>query len=268
MIDAERRLRICLHPKILRSKFEFSALPEEFMDEASLLTVITLRPTDHRYLTLSIQPLICSDVFLHNTDIPGSRPLEAVHLDAECLGDSPPDHIDVVSVAACTPQNEAANPYPHRTWKSAFKEAFHRAATDANLSRHHFATFVLSNFGRDPTDKPAGLSGAFYPKGPTTSFPKSITISCYGIEPGADDGRWSKPFEDYSKWEKLFGHIASINPYYGATDPVVRIFGFTFATLPRNHTSWLSQPAIGKCRIRIGDYDEGQSIVFGDPTDE
>ena len=264
-IDATQRLRVCLHPKLQRSKFEFTVLPEGVMDEGSLLTVVTLKPTDKRFLTLSIQPLICSDALLQNTDIPGSRPLEAVHLDAACLGDDPPDHIDIVSVAACTPQDEILDPPPYRTWKTAFKEAFYRAATDAPMARHRFAAFVLSNFSRDPDQRPAGLSGAFYPMNPVSKFPTSISVSCWGWPDGDTDPRWSKPVEDYSKWD-LKGHIASLNPFGDGSDAAVRIFGLTFAALPRDMSLWSRQPAIGNCHIRRGNYASDQSIVFDEAT--
>jgi hypothetical protein len=262
-IDSTERLRVCLHPKLQRSKFEFTALNDGVMEEASLLTVITLKPTDKRYLTISIQPLICSDALLQNTDRPGSRPLEAVHLDADCLGENPPDHIDVVSVAACTPQDESPGPRRYRTWKIAFRDVFQRAVTDASMSRHRFATFVLSNFGHDPNQGPAGLSGAFYPMRPTDRFPTNVSISCWGRPKDEDDPRWSKPAEDYSGW-KLKGHIASINPFGEGSNAAVRMFGFTFAALPRDMSLWSPQPAIGNCCIRIGDYAADQSIVFGE----
>jgi Trypsin-like peptidase domain len=266
-IDAKQRLRVCLHPKLQRSKFEFTALPEGVMEEGTLLSVVTLTPTNKRLLTLSIQPLICSDILLQNTDRPGSRPLEAVHLDAACFGDNPPDHIDVVSVAACTRQDESAGPPPYRTWKIAFRDAFRHAVTDASMSRHRFSAFVLSNFGRDPKGGPAGLSGAFYPTEPPDHFPTNISVSCWGwpnkIEP--EDPRWSKPVENYSDW-KLKGHIASINPFGEGADAAVRVFGFVFATLPRDSSLWAQQPSIGNCCIRIGEYAADQSIVFSEAT--
>ena len=57
------------------------------MEEATLLTVVTLRPTDKKYLTVTIQPLLCSDMLHLGTDRGQSRPLEALHTDAECLGE-------------------------------------------------------------------------------------------------------------------------------------------------------------------------------------
>lgn len=264
-IDSTGRLRLCLHPKLQRSKFEFSALPENMMDEGSLLTVITLRPTDKRFLTVSLQPLICSDVLLLGTDSGGSRPLEAVHLDAECLGEDPPDHIDVVSVVACTPQNENREPRPHRTWKSAFKEAFHRAATDDAVSRHRFATFVVANFGLDPQRRPGGLSGVFFPINPSSKFPSAMSVSCWGKPLGEADLRWSNPTEDYSTW-KVKGHIASLDPYTDGSGSVARMLGLTFAALPRGMSLWHQPLGIGDCQIRHGKYAADQSIVF-DETD-
>lgn len=264
-IDAMQRLRICLHPKLQRSKFEFTTMPETFMTEGSLLSVVTLKPTDKRFLTLSIQPLICSDALLQNPDRPGSRPLEAVHLDANCLGDSPPDHIDVVSVAACTPQDEALHPKKFRVWKTAFKDAFHRAVTDASMSRHRFATFVLSNFGRDPNQGPAGLSGTFFPMKPSDTYSSSVSTSCWGWPKGETDPRWSLPIEDYSEWT-VKGQIASINPFSEGADAAVRIFGFRFSALPRDMSPWSPQPAIGYCSTMVGNYASDQSITFIEAT--
>ncbi len=261
-IDSTGCLRLCLHPKLQRSKFEFSAFPKDIMDEGSLLTVVTLKPTDKRFLTVSLQPLICSDVLFLDTDSAGSRPLEAVHLDAECLGEDPPDHIDVVSVVACTPQDEMQEPHLHRTWKSAFKDAFRRAATDAAVSRHRFATFVLANFGLDPQERPGGLSGVFFPINPSSKFPPALSVSCWGRPPDEVDLRWSSPTEDYSTWEKIKGHIASLDPFSDGSSSVARILGLTFAALPRGMSLWNQPLGIGNCQIRHGKYADDQSIVF------
>ena len=100
---------------------------------------------------------------------------------------------------------------------------------------------------------------------PTDDFPSSVSISCWGWPEGEGDPRWSKPIEDYSKW-KLKGHIASINPFGEGADAAVRMFGFVFAALPGDTSLWARQPAIGNCRIRIGDYAADQSIVFAEAT--
>ena len=67
-IDREHRLRICLHPKMVRSNLEHSAIPDEHMDQGNLVTLVTLLPSDRTMLSLTIQPLICSDALDLRTD--------------------------------------------------------------------------------------------------------------------------------------------------------------------------------------------------------
>ena len=183
-LDAHQRVRVCLHPKLVQSKYEVSPLPEQNMEEANLLTVVTLRPVNKRLKTVVIQPLLCSDALHLSTKRSDSRPLEALQSDAGCLGDDPPDHIDIVSVATCTPQvpdPTSKAPY-YRTWHNEFKKTFDRAASDDDpLARHRFATFVLSNFQMMPTGDPGGLSGAFIPVPLGNSpFPDYVALSCWG----------------------------------------------------------------------------------------
>lgn len=261
-IDSNQRLRICLHPKLQRSKFEFGMLEEDVMDEARLITIVTLKPTDKRLQSLTIQPLLCSDALLLNTDIPGSRPLEAVHLEAESFSDVPPDHIDVVSVAALTPQNENKSGR-YRTWKQSFRDSFERATTDPSLSRHRFAAFILSNFGQDLAQGPAGLSGAYVPLKPSREkYPEFVSIACWGWPKNDHDLKWSTPIEDCAGWTNL-GHIASLNTFSAGSDAGARMFGFTFAALPRDTSRWQPQPPIGGYKVRIGDYAvDKSSFVF------
>ena len=234
-------------------------LEEEVMDEARLLTIVSLRPTDKRLPSLTIQPLLCSDALLLGTDIPGSRPLEAVFLDADCFSDDPPDHIDVVSVAACTPQNEDAS-RRFRTWKEPFRDAFSRATTDPHLSRHRFATFVISNFGTDPAQGPAGLSGLYIPLRPPTSWPDFVSLARWGRSEDNSDFRWSTPIDHCNKWD-ILGHIASLNPFSRGIAAAVRVFGMTLSALPRDTPRLHPQPAFGNCRVRVGDYDADQSVI-------
>jgi hypothetical protein len=67
-IDREHRLRICLHPKMVRSNLEHSAIPDEHMDQGNLVTLVTLLPSDRTMLSQTIQPLICSDALDLRTD--------------------------------------------------------------------------------------------------------------------------------------------------------------------------------------------------------
>jgi hypothetical protein len=259
-VDAEQRVRVCLHPKLVQSKYEVSPLQEANMEEANLLTVVTLRPTDKRSKTVIVQPLLCSDALHLTTKRGGSRPLEAFQRDASCLGANPPDHIDVVSVATCTPQIQEVS---YRTWHKEFRDTFERAAKDDSLARHHFATFVLSNFLMIATDKPGGLSGAFIPV-PVghAEFPDYVTLSCWGRPQNSVDNRWSTPDEDcVGNWSTR-GYIASLNPFEKA-GAIARMFGFTIDRLPRDQSPWSERRGLTGCTLRIGE-DQGTtpSLVF------
>ena len=257
-VDAKQRVRVCLHPKMVQSKYEVSPLPEENMEEANLLTVVTLRPTNKDLKTVIVQPLLCSDALHLATKRGGSRPLEAMQQEADCLGDDPPDHVDIVSVATCTPQvpspsSKGAN---YRTWHSEFKETFKRAASDDSLGRHHFATFVLSNFQLMPTGDPGGLSGAFMPVPVRhNEFPYYVTLSCYGRPEDSNENRWSRPDEDCvtdGNW-KTRGYIAALSPFIGRPEAVARMFGFAVHKLPRDQSLWSPNEGLTHCTLKIGE---------------
>jgi hypothetical protein len=136
-VDAQRHLRVCLHPKIVPSQLEIGPLPEQNMKGANLLTLITLWPVDKQYFSVTLQPLICSDALGLATDQPGGAPMEAVNRYAECFGKQPPDHIDVVSVVTCTRQSEGKtrDETPFREWHELFRDAFKNAADGSNFAR-------------------------------------------------------------------------------------------------------------------------------------
>jgi hypothetical protein len=258
-LDADQKVRVCLHPKMVQSKYEVSPLEEKNMEEANLLTVITLRPANKDLKTVIIQPLLCSDVLHLPTKRGGSRPLEALQRDAICLGDRPPDHVDIVSVATCTPQVLAPSSKAprYRTWQDKFKETFERAASDDALGRHHFATFVLSNFQMLSAHEPGGLSGAFLPVSPGhDEFPKYVTLSCYGKPLRSNENRWSRPNEDCltrGKWQAR-GYIAALSPFTGKPEAIARMFGFTVDKLPRDRSLWDSNRGLTVCTLDIGEF--------------
>lgn len=176
-VDADRQVRVCLHPKMVQSKYEGSPLEEKNMEEANLLTVVTLRPANKAFKTVIVQPLLCSDATHLPTKRGGSRPLEALQRDAICLGNDPPDHVDVVSVATCTPQvpGPSSKAPKYRIWHDKFRDTFERAAGDDALGRHHFATFVLSNFQMVSRHEPGGLQAHSCRSHPgTSSFPSML----------------------------------------------------------------------------------------------
>ena len=200
-VDATHDVRICLHPKVVQSKSESSALPEHNMSEANLLSLATLRPANKNLKTVTLQPLLCSDALDLSTDNGEAGPLEAVNKQADILGANPPDHIDVVSVATCTPQTLTISGKGERyfVWHEQFKNSFLRAATNPSLQRHHFSTFVLANFGLTPEKKIAGLSGIFMPIPLREDKPLSfVTLSCWGKPNKESENQWSSPGEDYA----------------------------------------------------------------------
>ena len=135
-VDATHDVRICLHPKVVRSKSESSALPEHNMSEANLLSLVTLRPANKNLKTVTLQPLLCSDALDLSTDNGEAGPLEAVNKQADILGANPPDHIDVVSVATCTPQTLTISGKGERyfVWHEQFKNSIPASGDESEPS--------------------------------------------------------------------------------------------------------------------------------------
>lgn len=242
MLDSRGKLRVCLHPKVIKSKFEIAMPHEQNMSEANMLTLVSLIPEDKRFLSITIQPLICSDALNSETERPGARPLYAANDDQ---GDGVdtwwPDQIDVVSLATCTPQPEYGPPTEtFSQWHPAFQETFYRAASDDALLKHNHAIFALSNFRVVSDGEPGGLSGAFIPVPFTDArLPGYLTVSVWGhpTEHRQADS-WSKPTErptDVVKWRNL-GYIASLRT--SSPDAAARMIGFTVNKLPRQASRW------------------------------
>lgn len=278
-VDAVGEVRICLHPKLVRSKMEFSALGERHMEEANLLTVVTLLPTNKKLLPIRIQPLLCSDALRLPTDRPDNHPLEAIHDHAGCLGEHPPDHIDVVSVATCTVQKEVSSPKspPYRTWHEEFRDTFLRAVSDDGLARHHFAVFILSNFRMISKVSPGGLSGAFVPLNPGNFASESrsldfVSVSQWGKPrsdaqdvPQGGNNRWSIPDDDATPWSGL-SYIASLSSLSGgASSAIARMFGFELPRLPRHMPGSQSSLGLVRCVQKIADPSVGGiPLIFAD----
>lgn len=241
-IDADHKLRICLHPKIVRSKFEVNSLHEKNMEEADLLTLVTLLPTDKTLKSVTLQPLICSDALYLDTDRPQSWPLDGLNDNAGCFGNFPPDHVDVVSLPTCTPQpvQVSLRSGRYRTWHQEFLDSFLRAAKD--LPRHHYSTFVLSNFQEFSQKEFGGLSGAFIPVSlPTGDFPAFVAVSSWGKFENCEN-KWSTPDDDAKKengWSSL-GYVASLNPAALEDRFPAYMLGFTVHRFPRDTTRWKS----------------------------
>ncbi|MCA0050630.1 hypothetical protein LB577_27380 [Mesorhizobium sp. B283B1A] len=260
--DADGHTRVCLHPKLVRSKFEISSSRRQTMAEANLLTLITLMPRRKELGTITLQPLICSDVLPLETDSGRDPPMKAVNRFADCLGKAPPDHIDIVSVVTCTPQsvrqrNGSSKP---RIWHDLFRTAFLEAARDPACARHHFAAIVLANF-REYRSSAAGLSGVFLPVAPTPlSFRPETTVSLWGRPSKRyKNNRWSEAGEAISaKWSPL-GFIAALDPSYSGAG---RIFGFTIHRLLREVSPWEQATRLTSIEIWDGVNDAAGKVKF------
>ena len=266
-IDSERRLRICLHPKLIRSKFEASPIHEEHMAEANLLTLITLLPTDKELFSVTIQPLLCSDALQLDTDQPHTRPLDGVNTDAHCLGKNPPDHIDIVSIPTCSPQTESAGDR-NRRWHPEFTDSFKRAASDDSLVRHHYAIFVLANFRVLRDSLPGGLSGIFMPLPVGSKYPNFVSISYYGRPKGAARAlnHWSLPGEQISPGEEMstFGHVTSLDPSTSRGPAQAYMLGFTVSRLPRDTTRWRQPQGLADFQLQVAHYGSNSAeLIFG-----
>ena len=183
--DVDGDLRVCLHPKVVPSRFEKSPLPEAHMEGADFITLITLYPADKQYFSITIQPLICSDVLSLGTDRSGDGPMEAVNRSAGCFGDQPPDHVDVVSVATCTPQPEGKtrDGVIYREWHEQFQNSFKGAAQNPNFARHHSRLSFCRIIGRLDQDWQAVFRAYSY------LFPRNMNASMTTYPSPVGDGQ-------------------------------------------------------------------------------
>lgn len=257
--DAQGKTRICLHPKLVRSKYEASARPEEHMCEANLLTLVTLIPERKALGTITLQPLVCSDALNLQTDALLEPPMAAVCKYAGCFGEMAPDHIDIVSVAACTPQvvHKVPPDSVMRSWHERYRECFVAAARGPEPSRHHFATIVLANF-QEIKEQPGGLSGAFLPVPPKDmEIALGTQLDLFG-KPKEGGNRWALPQDDISGW-MVRGYVASLMP---VDQSIARILGFTLSRLLRESSPWEPRPSLTEVDVRMGNRDADGKLRF------
>jgi len=231
-------MRICLYPKMVRSGVENTATHEAFMKEANVLSLVTLVPMDSQHVSLTLQPLLCSDALFLLTDVPGQRPFEGVTHPGDAFGmQTLPDCIDIVTLAACTPQSEQYPPKgtKYRQWHERFRHTFTRLGEDGLYSRHQHAMFVMSNFNEIPGSDPGGLSGAFVPQPPDyQNVPRYIETSAFGRHiDGVKENEWSNPTRPAGVKSHLLSHLAVLSPYAEDTHVLARLLGFTLSNLPR-----------------------------------
>jgi hypothetical protein len=109
--DSEDKIRVCLHAKIARSKFEVSLSADKHIREVHLIQAIKLIDSSRREIPVRLAPLICSDFIFAPGEISLDLPVHAI-------SKGPPptnqvewvDHIDLISVINCSPTGPKGKP--------------------------------------------------------------------------------------------------------------------------------------------------------------
>jgi len=241
-IDINNKLRLCLHPKVVRSRIENSPLPEKHMTEANMYNLIVLEPEENTLQTITIQPLICSDVLLANRSS-FKNPIDAVN-NVSNFTARVPDKIDIVSIVSCTPQKEESLPkstVSSRKWHPSFRDSFDAMAKDASYMKHQSATFLISNY-QYANEKPYGLSGVFFPhtlpQESVDSFKDDVHRHFWGSFSKGADYRWLLPsqlpekFEERSRKEAVERYILAVEPSTEDTVSQAQVLEFTINILP------------------------------------
>lgn len=262
-VDTEGKLRICLHPKMVRSNFEFSALHESHLCEANLLTVVTLVPASAALRPVTIQPLLCSDALTLKTDVPMRWPMDGFNLSRECLGEAAPEDVDIVSVCTCTPQQRSRiESGAVRRWHEDFLRAFVRTVKELHF--HGRAVFVLANYTRISGELEGGASGAFLPvpSSRSKSYPEHVTILSHRKD---EDGQyeWS-PLDRTHPDKRADAHYTIGLDSAGFDDSsAVRVLGFTLAHIVRDGHPGAADGLIADLVLYQSDGD-GHMVLAGE----
>ena len=210
--------------------------------------------------------MICSDTLNLPTDRGTLSPLDELQREANIF-EAPPDHVDIVSITTCTPQkrSEAKGGGFFREWHRDFLTAFDRAAQDGALPRHHFASFILSNFRTLRDQHPGGLSGVFEPVDPGHDIQHGqIDLACFGHpKSNPSNNRWSTPDDEdpINDW-RLRGYIACLDAEVDDPDAAVTIFGFTLPSLLRDGSPWKPRPGVRECKVVTARWTDPETIAF------
>lgn len=261
LVEPKGSVRVCLHPKAVRAGVEYSALTDTHMTEANLLSLVTLVPPNSRYMSVTIQPLICADALSLPTDSMIPNPIKAfVDSSAAHFPRLPSDHVDIVSLSLCTPVGEVVHEKgKRRRWKLEFESAFLEAGKRDDCFRHHFASFVMANFDEIGAQK-GGLSGvcipAPFPAGP---YPEGVSMWSYGKHESVSADEWkcvagfgieSADNGAVSKDSKNRPNLVCLD---GASEPaphVARALGFTLPRLVRDNPVGGKFPGLTKLDVR------------------
>lgn len=240
LVDAEGDLRVCLHPKNVPSPIEAGVLPGDTVTGADFLCAVTLKPQNPLYRRVVVQPLICSDLLDLRTPRGGPGPMEALCTEADRLGSDAPDHIDVISVVTCTPQDDlrrSTDMPVDLMWKPKFLKAFSDAYTRAQFNRHDAAVFVMSNFRRGPEKSDGsrpdhGLAGCCVPVPPAPISPAESLVWGHGRHGASGQDLWERMDRRSETFQPL-RLLLAIAPSMPVTPVVARLMRFTMPILPR-----------------------------------
>jgi hypothetical protein len=261
-IDAASRLRICLHPKQVMARNEHSTLPEDMMREAELLSLVTLVPDNRRFLTVTIQPLICADALNLQTEHGNPPPIALVSSGHSSLA-NPPDHVDIISLATCTPQVNPRHGAPPTAWEwhQDFRTTFTRTQ-EGDWPRHRYATFAISNF-EQINKRRGGLSGLFQPIALKDSeLHDGMSLSCYGAPVKGENNTWSIPGM-FGGWHWR-GYLGTLVPTGANEQAVVRILAFKLASSLRDTPPWKGPQGPGALQVKVGRWDDQSELKFVD----
>jgi hypothetical protein len=271
-IDVQGKLRVCLHPKMVRSQFEVSVVSDNNMTEGTLLSLVTLLPGSKKYLSVTLQPIICSDALLLDVDHIGRTPLNCINSDdANSFTEPLPDHVDLVSVPACTPQQVGGVTVERfRKWHEEFCATFERVGKGGAWHRHFHATFVIANFLAIPDTNasepgvPGGLSGGFIPTPfGNDELPPFAQLSAFGKDQDDPNNRWSDPASKLQATFSSRGYIAHLTPEV-TDDIVAKMLGFRITAFPRDTPQWRkgNPSTLAQFDLRTGRYDASGSVYF------
>lgn len=255
-IDVERKVRVCLHAKMVRSPMEVSQNAGRHMTEGSLITLVTLQPEDRCLSSVTIQPLICADALDIAVDGVGIHPIEAVTTSRNDSRHLHSDRVDVVSIAAMTPVRVTGA--DSLAWHQRFREALVEGASKDRRQCHHRAVCVLANFGRvgEAQGKPAGLSGAFVPLPLYGGVPRtdhlSEALTVFGRFPDncSDDAEqerwvgWTSAGQPSDRARQL-GYIVSVDSKKTPDAALSTMFSVNLTRLPHDANRWQRTGGVG-----------------------
>lgn len=257
-VDAGGQVRVALHPKVLRSKFELSPFAESNMTEAKFLTLIKLVPTEPTLLPVVLQPLLCSDALIHDTDFPAARPLDAISRYGNSFATPIPDHVDLISLGTCSPHpNSVRTPL----WHLDFREGFLRMSKDDANLRHRHAVLVMANFVEIPENtRTGGLSGAFLPIPLQLSKqPDYVVAAKYATAESAADPAWH--YNDPS-FSKQFAHMICLRPPEAKKGAMATMLGFDLHRMLKETNQYHAARGLLNYERLIGHVQADGTILF------